>query len=219
MGACPDPHAGQPVLAAGPPPEEAAAVLLLLHGRGGTAADILSLHAAIGLPAVAALAPQATASSWYPSSFLAPLEANQPWLDSALRRVESLVAGLITSGLSDDRLALLGFSQGACLALEFVARHPRRYRAVMGLTGGLIGPPGTARDYPGSLAGTPVFLGAGDPDPHVPFARVEETAAVLRRMGADVEVRRYPGLPHTINNDELEACRSLLRHVLPARQE
>ena len=194
-----DPHAGQPVLTAGPPPEEAAATLLLVHGRGGTADRMLGWHADLGLPAVAALAPQAAGRSWYPRSFLEPLEANQPFLDSALRRLEALVAGLLARGIQSDRIALLGFSQGACLTLEFTARHPRRYGAVMGLTGGLIGPPGTPRNYTGSLAGTPVFLGTSDPDPHVPFERVQETGAVLRRMGAVVELRRYPGMPHTVN--------------------
>ncbi len=110
----------------------------------------------------------------------------------------------------------LGFSQGACLTLEFVARHPQRYGAVIGLTGGFIGPPGTARNYPGSLAGTPAFLGTSDPDPHVPFERVKETEAVLGRMGAKVELRRYPGMPHTINDDELDACRQLLKRVVAA---
>jgi predicted esterase len=168
---------------------------------------------------VAALAPQAAGSTWYPHSFLAPLEANQPFLDSALRRLESMVAGLLARGIPSNRVALLGFSQGACLTLEFTARHPRRYGAVMGLTGGLIGPPGTPHDYPGQLGGTPVFLGSGDPDPHVPFERVRETAAVLTRMGAVVELRRYPGMPHTINEDELDACRMLLERIASREQE
>jgi predicted esterase len=145
---------------------------------------------------------------------MAPLDANQPYLDSALDRLDSLVTDLLERGISKERIVLLGFSQGACLTLEFVARHPRRYGAVIGLTGGLIGPPGTPRNYPGSLAGTPVFLGTGDPDPHVPFERMKETDATLRRMGATVELRRYPGMPHTINDDELDACRTLLQRVI-----
>jgi predicted esterase len=208
-----DPHAGQPTLSAGPAPEEAAATLVLLHGRGGSAEDILSLYAELGLPELAALAPQAAGNTWYPNSFLVPLEANQPYLDSALRRIDSLVADLLARGVSSNRIALLGFSQGGCLTLEYAARHPRRYGAVTGLTGGLIGPPGTPRDYAGSLDGTPVFLGTSDPDPHVPFARVRETEAVLTRMGAVVELRRYPGMPHTINQDELNATRSLLERL------
>ena len=215
----PDPHAGQPVLTAGPTPEQADATLVLLHGRGATADSILSLHAELGLPTLAALAPQAAGNTWYPYSFLAPLQANQPFLDSALGRLEALVAGLLARGIPSKRIALLGFSQGACLVLEFTARHPRRYGAVLGLTGGLIGPPGTPRDYAGSLAGTPVFLGTSDPDPHVPFERVRETEAVLARMGAVVELRRYPGMPHMVNEDELEACRALLERVLSREQE
>jgi predicted esterase len=209
-----DPHAGQLTLSAGPAPEEAAATLVLLHGRGASAEDVLSLYADLGLPEFGALAPQAAGNTWYPNSFLAPLEANQPYLDSALRRIESIVADLLARGVPSDRVALLGFSQGACLTLEYTARHPRRYGAVIGLTGGLIGPPGTPRDYPGSLDGTPVFLGTSDPDPHVPFARVRETEGVLTRMGAVVELRRYPGMPHTVNQDELDATRSLLERVL-----
>ena len=137
-------------------------------------------------------------------------------MDSALNKVDSLVADLLARGIPSERIVLLGFSQGACLTSEFVARHPRRYGAVIALTGGLIGPPGTPRDYPGSLDGSPVFLGTSDPDPHVPFERVKETEAVLGRMGAKVELRRYPGMPHTINEDELDVCRKLLKRVVAA---
>jgi predicted esterase len=189
-------------------------VLLLLHGRGATARGMLSLYDALELDSVCALAPQAAGDSWYPQSFLSPLEENQPFLDSALRRIEYLVSDLLAGGIPSQRIALLGFSQGACLTLEFVARHPRRYGAAIGLTGGLIGPPGAPRNYPGSLDGTPVFLGAGDPDPHVPFERVEETKIILSHMGAAVELRRYPGMPHTVNDDEIDACRTLLQHVI-----
>ena len=209
-----DPPATQPVLRAGPPPEQAAATLIMIHGRGAGAQSILSLYKPLGIANLAALAPEAAGATWYPYSFLAPMESNQPYLGSALRRIETLVADLIGRGVPSERIALLGFSQGACLTSEFVARHPRRYGAVMALTGGLIGPPGTPRDYAGSLDGTPVFLGTSDPDPHVPFARVEETAAVLTRMGAQVETRRYPGMPHTINQEELDACRTLLEAIV-----
>jgi predicted esterase len=134
-----------------------------------------------------------------------------------LRRLDSVVADLLARGVPGERIALLGFSQGACLTTEYVARRPRRYGAVLGLTGGLIGPAGTPRDYPGSLAGTPVFLGCGDPDPHIPFERVRETDAVLARMDADVETRRYPGRPHTVSEDELDACRGLLKRLVAPR--
>jgi len=124
------------------------------------------------------------------------------------------VKGLTDAGVATNRIALLGFSQGACLASEYAARHPRRYGAVLALTGGLIGPPGIPRNYPGSLDGTPVFLGTSDPDPHVPFERVRETEAVLKRMGAEVEVRRYEGMAHTINEDEIGACRAVLEAMV-----
>jgi len=205
-----DPHAGQPVVTAGPDPQDAALALLLIHGRGATAQGMLSIYEALGLDSICALAPQAAENTWYPHSFLSPLESNQPFLDSALGRLDSIINELAARGVQSERIALLGFSQGACLASEFVARHPRRYAAVLALSGGLIGPPGPLRNYPGELAGTPVFLGSADPDPHVPFARVQETQRVLNRMGGAVEIRRYPGMPHTINDDELDACRKLL---------
>ena len=208
-----DPHAGSAVVSAGPAPEEAAATLVLLHGRGGTAREMLSLLPELKVPDLAVLAPQATGSTWYPYSFLQTMSLNQPYLDSALRRVESLVSELIGRGVATERIALLGFSQGACLACEFAARHPRRYGALMGLSGGLIGPPGTSRNYPGSLDGMPLFLGCGDPDAHIPFERVEETAAVLTRMNAATDMRRYPGMGHTISADEIDACSTLLQRI------
>jgi predicted esterase len=205
------PHDGQLILAEGQPE---LATVVLLHGRGGSAEDMLDLGRELRVVGLALIAPQAAGNSWYPSSFLSPIDQNQPYLGSALRLVESIVAGLLASGVPSRAIALLGFSQGACLATEYVARHPRRYGAVMGLTGGLIGPPGTSRDYPGSLGGTPVFLGANDPDPYIPFDRVQETEKVLARLGASVELRRYPGLPHTVNPDELDICRRLLRDMV-----
>jgi predicted esterase len=209
-----DPHADQPLLTAGPDVREADATLVLIHGRGATAESILSLHDQLDLPTLAALAPQAANHSWYPHSFLAPLNDNQPFLDSALRRIESIVTDLLSGGATSERIALLGFSQGACLACEFAARHARRYGAVIAFTGGLIGPPGTPRNYRGSLDGTSIFLGSGDPDPHVPFERVRETEQVFTAMGATVELRRYPGMPHTINQDEFTAARNLLQAML-----
>lgn len=207
------PHAQQPVQTAGVPLEAAQAAIVLVHGRGATADSILSLFTELNLSSCAAFAPQAAGHTWYPQSFLAPLQANQPYLDSALTQIESLVTTIIKRGIPSERVVLLGFSQGACLTLEYCARHPRRYGAVIGLTGGLIGPSVTPQNYSGALAGTPIFLGTGDPDPHVPFNRVEETQRVLAGMGANVELRRYPGMPHSVNQDELAAARAMILHA------
>ena len=214
MNAAADPHAGQPVMTTGRSVEEARAAVVMIHGRGASAESILGLFPELGLDELAALAPQAAGHTWYPHSFLAPLEMNQPYLDSALAKIDAVVNDLVHRGVPPERIGILGFSQGACLTSEYVARHPRRYGAVMVLTGGLIGPPGTPREYAGSLAGAPAFVAASDPDPHVPFARVEETAAVLTRLGATVDLRRYPGMPHTINREEIEACAALLRAMV-----
>jgi len=210
------PHEGRSVLRAGAPLEEARAAAILVHGRGGAATDMLGLAAELGVGDLAFLAPRATGGTWYPYSFLAPLSANEPGLSSALAVLDEVVGGLAASGIAPERVALVGFSQGACLALEFVARRGRPYGGVAGLSGGLIGPPGTPRDYPGSLEGTPVFLGCSDVDPHIPLARVEETAAVLGRLGARVTTRIYPGMGHTVNDDELAHLRALLADLVAA---
>jgi phospholipase/carboxylesterase len=208
-----DPHGTQALLTAGPSPEEARGALILLHGRGASARSILSLYEELEIPDVAALAPQAAGHTWYPNSFLAPIPSNEPYLTSALDRIESIVADLLGRGVASSRIAILGFSQGACLTAEFAARHPRAYGALIVLTGGLIGPEGTPRNYAGSLATTRVLLASSDPDPHVPYGRVQQTAEVLTRMGAAVDLRRYPGMPHTINEEELLAARSLLQNI------
>jgi len=205
-----DPHAHVPVFHEGPPLEEAAGAAIFLHGRGGNAADILGLARALEEPRLACLAPQAADSAWYPRSFLEPIDLNEPWLSSALDVVRRLLDTLAGAGVSPRRTLLLGFSQGACLALEFAARHGRRYGGVSGLAGGLIGAPGTPRDYPGSLEGTPVFLGCGDRDPFVPLERLEETASVLAGLGADVTKRVYPGMGHIVNEDEMEHVRRMV---------
>ena len=208
------PHAGQPVLVAGRPEDEASAAAILVHGRGASARDILTLARELSQPELAYLAPQAAGSSWYPQSFLAPIEMNEPGLSSGLSVLASLVDRLATGGIPAERILIAGFSQGACLSLEFVARHAQRYGGVAGLTGGLIGPPGTPRGDEGSLAGTPMFLGSGDPDPHVPWERVKESAAVFETLGAEVELRHYPGMAHTISSDEIEAVSSLAGRLL-----
>ena len=213
------PHQDQPVLTAGVPLAEARRAVVLLHGRGAGAEDILSLAAELALPdalAIAYLAPQATGSTWYPNSFLAPLESNQPYLDSALQAIDDVLARVVAAGIAPERTVLGGFSQGACLTLEYAARHAQRYGGVLGLSGGLIGPEGTPRDYPGSLAGTPVFLGCSDVDFHIPKERVEQSAEVLTRLGGAVTLRLYRGMGHTVNADELAAARALLTAVAAA---
>jgi predicted esterase len=207
-------HAGQPLLTSGRRAEESAAAAILVHGRGASAGDIMSVAEELEQPELAYLAPQAADFTWYPHSFLAPIEANEPSLSSALSVIGSLVDELDGKGVPAARVILVGFSQGACLALEFAARNAQRFGAVIGFTGGLIGPPGTTREYAGDFAGTPVFLGSGDPDPHVPWSRVEETAEVFRGMAATVDLRRYPRMPHTINSDELGAARALVHEVV-----
>jgi len=208
-----DPHRNQPVLQRGRPLESAAGAVILVHGRGASAEDILGLAEAFGQPELAYLAPDATGGTWYPRPFLAPIADNEPWLSSALQVLAGLVERAVRAGIPTRRVAVAGFSQGACLATEFVARNAARYGGLIGFTGGLIGPPGTRFHYPGDLAGTPVFLGAGDPDPHVPWARVEESASVLSGLGADVTLRRYPGLPHTIDRDEIDEARKIVARL------
>lgn len=206
----PDPHKSGMVHTFGAPLEAATGAVILLHGRGASAEDILSLASQLRLPQVVYFAPQAAASSWYPNSFLAPVASNQPWLDSALHKIHSIVQQAVTAGIAADRIAIGGFSQGACLATEFVANHPQRYAALFALTGGLIGPPGFDLTHEGDLAGTPAFLGSGDPDTHVPWQRVVDSAQVLEAMGAAVTLRRYPGRDHTVSSEELEITTQLL---------
>ncbi len=213
VGRGPAIHQGQPVLTAGLPLARARMAMILLHGRGATAQDILSLAGELGHPGFACLAPQAADNSWYPHTFLSPLDSNEPYLSAALGTVAAVLSQLEEAGIGPQRTVLLGFSQGACLALEFAARHARRYGGLCGLSGGLIGPPGTPWDYAGSLAGTPVFLGCSDVDPHIPQVRVLESAEVLTRLGGAVTTRLYPNLGHTVNQDELRAVREVMDRV------
>jgi predicted esterase len=206
-----DPHAGGTVLQWGAPLSAATLAMIMLHGRGAAAEDMVGLAGELQADHVAYLAPQAADHTWYPYSFLAPIPQNEPFLTSALQAVSRLVAHLRNERLPARRIVLLGFSQGACLALEYAVRHPLRYGGVVGLSGGLIGPPGPPRDYAGSLDGTPVFLGCSDIDPHIPLERVHESADVFRRMGAAVDERIYPRMDHSVNADEIDAVRGLLR--------
>jgi predicted esterase len=210
MAAAQDPHADEPVLRHGADPPAARLAVILVHGRGDSAAGILGLADHFDLPDVAWLAPQATGHAWYPYSFLAPMDQNQPGLDSGLRKIAGIVGRLEADDVLPARIVLMGFSQGACLAQEYAARHAQRYAAIVGLSGGLIGPPGTPRDYAGGFEGTPVFLGCSDIDSHIPVERVHESADVFRRMGAAVDERIYRGMGHTVSRDELDAVSRLL---------
>lgn len=208
-----DPHRDQPVLLAGAPPAEAAGALVLLHGRGASAQDMLALARELDRPRFAWYVPEAAGRQWYPYSLLEKLERNQSYLNSALALLKRVLGRIEAAPLPAERVVWLGFSQGACLALEFAVRNPRRYGGVAALAGGLLGPEGTPREYPGSLDGTPVFLGSGDMDPHIPKRRVDETAAVLTGLGATVTRTTYPGLGHSTNPDELAAVRAMLDAV------
>jgi predicted esterase len=208
-----DPHKDQPVLVGGAPLAEAAGVLVLLHGRGGSAQDMLALARELEHPRFAWLVPEAAGRQWYPYSLLEKLERNRPALNSALALVKRVLGRAEAAGVGAERIVLLGFSQGASVALEFAVRNARRYAGIAAFSGGLLGADDTPREYDGSLAGTPVFLGSGGIDPHLPRRRVEETAAVLERLGAEVTRRVYPDLAHAIDPDEIVAARGMLDEV------
>lgn len=205
-----DPHADQPVITHGPAPTEAVGALVMVHGRGASARSILGLAEEVGHPDLAIVAPQAANNTWYPESFLAPTERNEPHLTAALEKLATVQADLDAAGLDPDRLMFIGFSQGACLASEYVARNPRRYGGLAALSGGLIGPLGASISHEGSIEGTPVFVGCSDTDPHIPLERVTETAEVFREMGGEVRLELYEGMGHGINEDELEIVSAMV---------
>ena len=211
------PHQGQPVRSAGAPLDQARVAMVMVHGRGARAEDILTLVDELSQPGCAYLAPQAAENTWYPNRFLDPIASNEPWLSSGLAAVGDVLAQVTLAGIPAERTLLLGFSQGACLALEFAARNARRYGGVVGLSGGLIGPDGTPRNYAGLLAGTPVFLGCSDVDPHIPRERVYHTAEVLRQLGAEVSLRLYRNMDHAVNHDEIKFVRDMLARLMPER--
>jgi predicted esterase len=204
------PHEGQPLLTAGEALDRATVAMVMVHGRGAAAADILELATELKQAGFAYLAPQAAQHSWYPNSFLAPIPSNEPGLSSGLAVIASILAQLAEAGIPAERTILLGFSQGACLSLEFAARNAQRYGGLVGLSGALIGPDGTPRDYAGSLGGTPVFLGCSDVDFHIPKERVQHSAEVLQRLGGNVTKRLYPHMGHTINRDEIRFVRGMM---------
>ena len=203
---------GQRIVEAGEDLRSARAAMILIHGRGATAEDIMTIASEVQRPGWAYLAPQAAGNTWYPNPFTSPLESNEPYLSAALDTVTRIVQR-VESRMPAQRLVLLGFSQGACLTLEWAARNARRFGAVIGLSGGLIGPDGTPREYPGSFEGTPVFLGCSDIDPHIPMPRVVEAGEVMKRLGAAVAVRFYPGMGHMVGIEELETIRQLTETI------
>jgi predicted esterase len=189
--------------------------MILVHGRGGTAEDILALAGELTHDGFTLLAPQAAGNTWYPLSFLVPVEHNEPYLSAALEALAAVMERLEEAGIPAERTILFGFSQGACLVLEFAARHAQRYGGVVGLSGGLVGPDSALRDYYGSLADTPVLLGCSDIDPHIPRERVLESGRILERLGGKVTVRLYPAMGHTVNQEELDQVRSMMAAIEP----
>ena len=211
-----DPHGKQPVRVAGAPLRAARAAIVMVHGRGATADSILTLAPAIGVDGVACLAPQAAGGAWYPFGFMSPIERNEPGITSGMLAIARVLHTIGAAGIPAARTILLGFSQGACLASEFAARHAQRYGGIAALSGGLIGPEDTPRDYAGSLEGTPVFFGCSDVDGHIPATRVRDSAEVMRTLGGAVDLRLYPGMGHLVNDDELSVLRDMLAAVLHA---
>lgn len=191
---------------AGKPIKEAKKALIMLHGRGADAQDILGLAAHFNVSAYALLAPEATNRTWYPYSFMVKPEQNEPWLSSALDLLKEMVEEVKEQGISSENIYFLGFSQGACLTLEFVTRNATKYGGVAAFTGGLIGDKINLENYSGDFNETPIFIGTGNPDPHVPLERVKESVAILEKMNARVELQVYDGRPHTISLEEIETA-------------
>ncbi|SIR34577.1 alpha/beta hydrolase [Pontibacter lucknowensis] len=194
----------------GKPLSETGKALILIHGRGATAASILPLAQELGADDFTLFAPQATNNTWYPYSFMAPADQNQPALDSALELINETVQSIKAQGIASKDIYLLGFSQGACLTAEYATRHAQRFGGLLIFTGGLIGQELNTSNYKGDFEGTPVFISTGDPDPHVPVSRVDETVKQMEGMGAKVSRKVYPGRPHTILQEELELARMIL---------
>ncbi len=213
------PHGGAPTAHRGASLADAKAAMVLVHGRGASAESILEIAGVLARPELCYLAPGASTQTayphaWYPRSFMAERELNEPGLSSGLRAIGALVEGIEEAGIPRERILLLGFSQGACLAGEFAWRHPARYGGVILFSGGLIGPEGTSWEPHGSMEGTPVLLGCSDVDAHIPETRVHESARAFEAMGAEVDTRIYPGMGHLVNRDEIEGARALIDQVL-----
>lgn len=190
--------------------KEAEKVLIMIHGRGADARDILGLASNLNVSEYALLAPQATNHTWYPYSFMANPEQNEPWLSSALDLLNDMVNEVTEQGITTENIYFLGFSQGACLTLEFVTRHAKKYGGVAAFTGGLIGDEINKENYAGDFNGTPIFIGTGNPDPHVPVSRVNESVSILENMNAIVNLKIYDGRPHTITQEEIDEANKLI---------
>ena len=208
------PHQGQQVYTAGKPLAAAKAAMVLVHGRGATAPSILELSSLLSHPDMAYLAPQAQGNTWYPYSFLSPIPQNEPGITSGLQAIADVLAQAETAGIPTDKIIIGGFSQGACLASEFVARNPRQYGGLLIFSGGVIGPLGMARNDMGSLEDTPVFMGCSDADPHIPLERFNETADLLTQLSGKVTKKIYPGMPHTIIQDEIDEAMKIVERVI-----
>lgn len=198
------------ILTAGTPVQQATAAMIMIHGRGGSAEDILSLANHLAAENMALFAPQATQHSWYPYGFMSPVSANQPALDSALATIHELVESVVAGGIARDHIYLVGFSQGACLTLEYSTRHAARYGGIIAFTGGLIGQQLDSSNYKGDFAQTPVLITTGSADPHVPVSRVQESAAIIEKLGASVTTKIYKDRPHTISQQEIALANSLV---------
>lgn len=209
-----NPHLREPAITAGPAPGLVKAAAILIHGRGQTPEYMFGIADRIGLAGMPYIAAAAADRSWYPNKFMEPRESNQPYLDHALASLDALVGELGELGLRNEDIVFVGFSQGACLACEYVYRRPAQWGGLVAFTGGLIGPPGSEWPTPHGLAGVPVFLGNSDVDPWVPLSRMRETADVFRATGASVEERVYPGMEHLVNDDEIGEARAILSRLL-----
>jgi len=208
------PHQGQQLRIGGTDPSEATAAMVLVHGRGASARSILQMGNELHHEGLALFAPQAAGNTWYPNSFLAPVEQNEPGRTSGLRAVADAIAAANDAGIPTENVTLLGFSQGACLATEYAARNPRRFGGVVALSGGLIGEAIDTADYEGDLEETPAFVGCSDVDPYIPVERVHVTAEVLEGLGADLEKRIYEGMGHGVNEDEVEYVSGMVAELL-----
>lgn len=206
-------HAAQPLKRLGTDLEAAKLAVILIHGRGADADSMIPIARELEAEGVHFILPQAASNRWYPQSAFGPIEDNEPNLSFALERIDMLMKEVASNGMAYEQIVLGGFSQGACLSSEYVARNARRYGGLFVFSGALIGPPDTPRDYPGSLDGTPVFIGGSDVDPWIPNFAIHETVTTFERMDAVVDFRVYPGMAHTVNQDEITTVRTMLSHT------